>query len=102
MHSELDTEKENDFTVDEARVKRSGTTFSADLSDEFVQTILGNEAVDFNEFNVTVFDQISNSYQKFAFDPSGVPTVSPRSSSVDRSSNLFDDLVVGTRETSSR
>jgi len=56
MHSELDNDKENDFTVEEAK------------------TILGNDKVDLNEFNITVFDQISNSYQKIDFDATTVPT----------------------------
>ncbi|CAF0992039.1 unnamed protein product [Adineta ricciae] len=45
-HTELDTDLENEFTAEEVR------------------TILGADSVDFDAFNVTVFDQISNSYKK--------------------------------------
>ncbi|CAF2752166.1 unnamed protein product [Rotaria sp. Silwood2] len=44
-HTELDTDLENEFTVGEVR------------------SILGADSVNFDEFNVTVFEQISNSYQ---------------------------------------
>ncbi|CAF1018588.1 unnamed protein product [Didymodactylos carnosus] len=46
IHTELDDEKENEFTNDEVR------------------TILGGDSATFDEFNSTVFDQISNSYKK--------------------------------------
>ncbi|CAF5186762.1 unnamed protein product, partial [Rotaria magnacalcarata] len=45
-HTELDTDQENEFTVEEVR------------------SILGADSVNFDEFNVTVFEQISNSYKK--------------------------------------
>ncbi|CAF3133827.1 unnamed protein product [Rotaria socialis] len=45
-HTELDTDQENEFTVEEVR------------------SILGADSVNLDEFNVTVFEQISNSYQK--------------------------------------
>ncbi|CAF0988010.1 unnamed protein product [Rotaria sordida] len=45
-HTELDTDHENEFTAEEVR------------------SILGADSVNFDEFNVTVFEQISNSYQK--------------------------------------
>jgi len=47
-HTELDNDRENEFTVEEVR------------------TILGADSVNFDEFNITVFEQISNSYQKLS------------------------------------
>lgn len=40
----------------------------------FYQSILGSDSVDLNEFNNTVFDQISNSYQKLP-EPTRPPPV---------------------------
>jgi len=47
-HTELDTDLQNEFTVEEVR------------------SILGADSVNFDEFNQTVFDQISNSYRKLS------------------------------------
>ncbi|CAF4795923.1 unnamed protein product [Rotaria sp. Silwood1] len=54
-HTELDNDLENEFTVEEVR------------------SILGADSVNFNEFNVTVFEQISNSYQKLSQPSSETP-----------------------------
>ncbi|CAF0901189.1 unnamed protein product [Adineta ricciae] len=58
-HTELDLDTENEFTAEEVR------------------TILGADSVNLNDFNTTVFDQISNSYKKLPEPPRSTPEPTP-------------------------
>ncbi|CAF4097964.1 unnamed protein product [Rotaria sp. Silwood2] len=58
-HRELDTNPENEFTVEEVR------------------SILGSDSIDLNKFNTTVFDQISNSYGKLLEPTRPTPEPTP-------------------------
>ncbi|CAF1068581.1 unnamed protein product [Adineta steineri] len=54
-HTELDLDNENEFTIEEVR------------------TILGSDSVTLDEFNTTVFDQISNSYKRLPKPTTPIP-----------------------------
>ncbi|CAF3504338.1 unnamed protein product [Rotaria sp. Silwood1] len=88
-HTELDINQKNEFTTEEVR------------------SILGSDSVDLNEFNTSVFDQISNSYQKLPEPtrptPEPTPLAEPSIDSITTQPSLLetpvdeDDLRTHTR-----
>ncbi|CAF1214276.1 unnamed protein product [Rotaria sp. Silwood1] len=88
-HTELDINQKNEFTTEEVR------------------SILGSDSVDLNEFNISVFDQISNSYQKLPEPtrptPEPTPLAEPSIDSITTQPSLLetpvdeDDLRTHTR-----